>query len=238
MPKKGTVILTGASSGIGSALSELLLKKDFRVVGIARDFSKCPIRNDHFEPVSMDLSVLAKLPEQLIALNDRVSDVRVVICSAGRGDFGSLEEFSFDQIRSLMDLNFTAQAYVVRVFLPGLKRAGRGDIILIGSEAGLSGGKRGAVYSASKFALRGFAQALRQECAPRGVRVTVINPGMVKTPFFEDLDFEPGGEDTQHILPEDIGEAVAMVISARAGTVFDEINLSPIKKQIKFKNSK
>jgi NADP-dependent 3-hydroxy acid dehydrogenase YdfG len=105
----------------------------------------------------------------------------------------------------------------------------------MGSESALVGGKQGTIYSASKFALRGMAQSLRDECSRNGVRVTVINPGMVKSPFFNTLGFEPGHHDENFIIPEDIANAVQMVLSSRKETVFDEINLSPLKKVIHHK---
>jgi NADP-dependent 3-hydroxy acid dehydrogenase YdfG len=119
-----------------------------------------------------------------------------------------------------------------------MKERGRGDILFIGSEVALSGGRRGAVYSASKWALRGFAQTLRDECARRGVRVSVVNPGMVRTTFFDDLHFSPGDEEANAVLPEEVAEVVAMILSSRQGTVFDEIDLSPLKKVLKFKKGK
>ena len=121
---------------------------------------------------------------------------------------------------------------MIRALLPAIKRIGHGDIIIIGSEAALSGGRKGAIYCASKFALRGFAQALREECARNRIRVTMINPGMVKTGFFNELDFAPGDSEENYILPEDIADAAALVINTRYGTVYDEINLSPQKKVI------
>ena len=65
-----------------------------------------------------------------------------------------------------------------------MKKIGKGDVIFIGSEAALNGSRKGTIYCASKFALRGFAQALRDECSKSSIRVTIINPGMVKTGFF------------------------------------------------------
>ncbi len=82
--------------------------------------------------------------------------------------------------------------------------------------------------------MRGFAQALRDECSTCNIPITLINPGMVQTEFFKDLKFAPGDSPLEHILPEDIAEAVAMVLNAREGTVFDEINLSPQKKRIQY----
>ena len=90
------------------------------------------------------------------------------------------------------------------------------------------GTRQGSIYCASKFAIRGFSQALREECGKSNVRVTLINPGAVRTPFFDELHFEPGAAQENAIEPEDIAEVLLTVLQARPGTVFDEINLSPL----------
>ena len=228
------IIVSGASSGIGRAISTRLLEQGYRVTGLARDFSKFPCDNSHFTPVCMDLADLDELPAKLDALIKKDAAIDGLICCAGSGRFGSLEEFSPTQIRKLLDLNLTSQLYLVRALLPGMKQRGTGNIIFMGSEAALAGGKRGAVYSAAKFGLRGLAQALRQECAASGLRVSIINPGMVQTAFFNELDFRPGEAADNYILPEDVAAAVQLILEAREGTVFDEINLSPQKKVIRF----
>ena len=110
----------------------------------------------------------------------------------------------------------------------------------MGSEAALAGTAQGSLYCAAKFALRGLAQALRAECARAGIRVTLVNPGMVQSPFFDELDFRPGPASDNYILPEDVAEVIVQALTARDGTVLDEINLSPQKKVIEFgaKNKK
>lgn len=229
-----TILVSGASSGIGRAVTTLLLEQGYRVTGLARDFSQFPCRDKRFTAVPMDLSDLDKLPAQLTALLRKEPVIDGVVCCAGSGRFGSLEEFSYTQIRSLLDLNLTSQIYLARALLPGMKQRDSGTIIFMGSEAALAGGKRGAIYSAAKFGLRGLAQALRQECAASGLRISIINPGMVKTGFFDELDFKPGEATDNYILPEDVAGAVQLILESRAGTVFDEINLSPQKKVIRF----
>lgn len=228
-----TILVTGASAGIGQAICRRLLDDGDGVVGIARDFTKAGLEHKRFTPVQLDLETVDRLAEQLPALVADHADVDGLVCNAGRGRFGELEQFSYGQIRGLMDLNFTSHAFLVRSFLPQLKR-GSGDVVFTGSEAALRGTRRGAVYCASKFALRGFAQALREECSRSGVRVGIINPGMVDTAFFDDLEFRPGPDPTNLVLPEDVAAAVAMVLHARPGTVYDEINLSPLKRVIDF----
>ena len=236
MGAKRKMLLTGASGGIGRSIATLLLSSDWRIVGVGRDPARPGFSQKEFSQATIDLSDLEHLPEQLRLLASEHEDIDSVVCAAGVGRFGSLEEFSYQQIRELIDINLTSQLYVVRAFLPLLKRRGRGDVVLIGSEAALAGGARGAVYSATKFALRGFCQSLRQESAAAGIRVTLINPGMVRTDFFDQLDFEPGEDLAHAIVPEDIAVAVKMVLSARAETVFDEINLSPLKKVVRRKH--
>ena len=236
MSAKRKMLLTGANGGIGRSIATLLLSSDWRIVGLGRDPAWSGFSQKEFSQAAIDLSDLEHLPEQLRLLVSEHGDIDSVVCAAGIGRFGSLEEFSYEQIRELIDINLISQLYVVRAFLPLLKRRGRGDVVLIGSEAALAGGARGAVYSATKFALRGFCQSLRQESAAAGVRVTLINPGMVRTGFFDQLDFEPGEDPAHAIAPEDIAIAVQMVLGARPETVFDEINLSPLKKVVRRKH--
>jgi NADP-dependent 3-hydroxy acid dehydrogenase YdfG len=107
----------------------------------------------------------------------------------------------------------------------------------MGSEASLQGKRMGSIYCASKFAVRGLAQALREECASCGIRVSLINPGMVLTDFFDTLSFSPGDDDNEHIKAEDIADVVCMLLNLRDGTVIDEVNISPQSKKIKFKKS-
>lgn len=229
------VIVTGASKGIGKAICEKLLRENYYVVGIARNFPSDIQQHPHFETISLDLNNLETLPNALKELTGRYPKISALVCNAGRGQFKHLEEFSYDQIRSLIDLNFLSHVYLTKAFLPLLKKQFCSDIIYIGSEASLSGKRQGSIYCASKFALRGFAQALRDECSTSSIRVCLINPGMVQTSFFDNLSFQPGAENTEHLLPEDIAETVSLVLRARGGVIFDEINVSPHKKQIRFK---
>lgn len=227
-----TILVTGASRGIGKAICDRLLGESCQVIGISRTPDDSAIAG--FTPVTMDLSEIGQLPEQIRVLRKSRPEITGIICNAGYGRFGSLEEFSPQQIQRMIDLNLTSQILLLREFLPSLKTQGYGDIILMGSEAALTGGKRGAVYSATKFALRGFAQSLREECSGSGVRVGIINPGMVATDFFADLSFRPGPDEDAHLIAEDVAEAVWLMLSARKGATIDEINLSPQKRVIEF----
>ena len=228
------ILVTGASRGIGRAVCGRLLQGGGQVIGVARRFDPELELLPDFTPRRLDLADLDRLPAALQQLLAEHPAIDALVCNAGTGRFGALEQFSADQVRGLVDLNLTSQILLVRAFLPALKRRGRGDIVFIGSEAARRGGRRGAVYAATKFALRGLAQSLREECASSGVRVGIVNPGMVLTSFFDDLDFRPDPDDACHLKPEDVAEAVLLMLEARAGAVIDEISLSPRKRVIRF----
>ena len=222
------VVVTGASSGIGLALVKALLAEGYAVLGIAKSFEKAGLNHPNFSGRSINLADLDVLPEAMSSLLNEIDrPIKALINNAGIGRMGFLEQLSVKDIRLVMDTNLTSQVIVTKTFLPLLKKQGEGDILFMGSEAALKGAKQGSIYCASKFALRGFSQALREECGKSGVRITLINPGAVRTPFFENLQFEPGLAAENAIEPEDIASAVSMVLAARSGTVFDEITLSP-----------
>ncbi len=233
-PRPTTLVL-GASRGIGRAICQRLLASGHQVIGVARDFSASPLDHPAFTPVTLDLSRLDTLGKRFQDLQQAHPDITALVCCAGRGQFGSLEEFSHEQIRGLMELNFLSHACAARSFLPAMKRRRRGHLVFMGSEAALAGRQKGAIYCASKFALRGLAQALREECAGSGVHVSIVNPGMVKTGFFDGLDFAPGEQAHNYLLPEDVADAVQLILDAREGAVIEEINLSPLKKHVVFK---
>lgn len=230
-----TILISGATSGIGRATAEKLIQDGHHIIGIGRDFKKCDFNNSHFTAIEMDLGDIKKLPDQLTALAKQQPNIDAIVNCAGQGRFGSLEQFSYKQIYKLMDLNFTSHAFVCRAFVPQLKKLSHSNIIFIGSEAALEGTQKGSIYCASKFALRGFAQALRQECSNSHVHVSIINPGMVKTDFFDELNFEPGKDPSNFIEADDVAAAIKMILDSRGGTVIDEINLSPLKKVVTFK---
>ncbi|MGD8559419.1 MAG: SDR family oxidoreductase [Gammaproteobacteria bacterium] len=234
-PGKKQIIVTGSSSGIGRAIAVALLDNQYEVIGIARHAQSQSIEHPSYVRRDIDLSAMDKLPAQLNQLTKDFADVHGIVFCAGRGEFGSLEEFSWQQIQSLMDLNFTSQAFLARAYLPLFKRRQSGQLIFIGSESALKGSRKGAVYCASKFALRGLAQSLRDECAKSGVRVSLVNPGMVKGAFFDELDFEPGGDPENYLEAEDVAQTVAYILNTRAVISVDEINLSPLKHVVQFK---
>lgn len=231
------VLISGASSGIGLSISKKLLSKSsYEIVAISRDFSKVDISSDLFHKYEIDLSKIESLPQKLQSILKDHEDINTLILSAGQGIFGKIEELSFLDIKYLMDLNFLSSSYIVKTFLPSLKKKDNANIIFLGSTAAIQGQKEGTIYCSSKFAIRGFAQALREECSSSNVRVSIIQPGMVRTPFYDNLHFEPKTGPLHALQAEDISEIIELMLSLDPRVSLDEIIISPQKKSISFKS--
>jgi 3-hydroxy acid dehydrogenase/malonic semialdehyde reductase len=220
------IIVTGASSGIGLATAKQLLDLGHSVVGICR--RKPSIQHRSFNWVPVDLAA-ADAGASLAQASVRHPGIDAVISVAGGGQFGSLENFSPLQIEKSIAQNLISHMIVARTFITRLKKQSHGNLIFMGSEAALSGSRQGSLYCAAKFGLRGFAQSLRQECASAGVHVGIVNPGMVRSEFFEALSFEPGGDDANALAVNDVVAAILLMLNARSNAVIEEINLSPLK---------
>lgn len=234
-PLTRTILVTGASSGIGRAVARRLLNQQHHVIGLCRDENRFSIAHPNFTPFGLNLLNLSTIASTCKQLQQKHSGLDAVVFAAGYGQFGSLEQFSYLQIEQLLTVNLTAQIFMTRALLPKLKQKSHSNLIYIGSEAALKGSRNGSIYCASKFALRGFTQALRDECGKSGVRVSLINPGMVDTEFFTELHFRPGRQPEHALQADDVADAVDYILHAREQSSIDEINLNPPNKVIEFK---
>ena len=233
--KDKCVLVTGSSSGIGYEITSKLLDLGAKVIGVARNHDKSNLENKNYTTYNCDVSVHEKLEILLKKILKNHPQINCLISNAGYGNFGPLENFSTSQINNFMATNLTSHFVITKVLLPHFKRNKIGDIIFIGSEAGLLGAKNGSLYCAAKFGLRGFSQALSKDVANKNIRVSLINPGMIRTDFFKNLNFEPGNDEENAINIKDISSTVAYIQDLSRNTIVDEINLSPLKKAIKFK---
>ena len=229
------VLITGSSSGIGKATAELFLKNDIPVVGVARQHEKFSHKSELYMPITADLSKIERLPQLSNEILKNHPDIDIFVSNAGYGDFQPIENFSTKQIQNFLNVNLISHITLCRFMVSHMKYKKNGTIFFIGSESSLSGGKKGTLYSAAKFGLRGFCQALRDEVAASGIRVCLLNPGFVRTPFFESLNFEPKETETNAIEPEDIAKIIHDLLHTRIGTNIDEVNLSPTTKSLNFK---
>jgi len=230
--KTKTALITGASSGIGLAAARLLIEQGYRVIGISRRGQVPALDNDNFT-VALDLARLEQLESQITGLIE-TTPIDCFIHAAGEGHFGSIEQFSLAQIETSIRVNLTSAMVICRSLVPVLRRQGKGRIIFIGSESALHAGKKGALYCAAKYGIRGFSQSLREDCSSDGIQVSLVNPGMVRSPFFDQLSFEPGPASENAIAVNDVAEIIWQILQSSPDIVIDEVNLSPRTKSINF----
>ena len=233
--KDKCVLVTGSSSGIGYEITLKLLGLGAKVIGIARNHDRSKLENKNYTTYKCDVSAHQKLEILLKQILKKHPQINCFISNAGFGDFGPLENFSTLQIKNFIATNLTSHIVMTKLLLPHFKRIKIGDIIFIGSEAGLLGAKNGSLYCTTKFGLRGFSEALSKDVANKNIRVSIINPGMIRTDFFENLNFEPGNEEENAINIKDVSSTVVYILGLSRNTIVDEVNLSPLKKGIKFK---
>jgi 3-hydroxy acid dehydrogenase/malonic semialdehyde reductase len=233
MGKRKQALVTGASSGIGLAVSLRLLEQGYEVTGISRRGQVDALQHENFRAEAIDLGDLDALQSRLADIL-RQTDFDCLVHAAGQGNFGSIEQFSVAQIETAIRVNLLSGMVICRALLPSMRRAAQGRIIFIGSESALQAGRKGALYSAAKFGLRGFCLALREDCGSDGIQVSLINPGMVRSPFFDDQTFAPGDAPENAISTNDIASMVMQILQSNANIVIDEINVSPRVKSINF----
>ncbi len=176
--KKKVVLITGASSGIGWACARHLTHLNYTVVGASRRASAGQTWTSIEMDVDDDQSVSVGV-ERVVA---EFGGLDAVITCAGWGLAGAIEQTPIDAARAQIETNFFGTIRAVVAALPSL-RARNGNVIIMGSIGGTIGIPFQAYYSASKFALEGWAEALAWEVGPHGVKVTVVEPGNFHTSF-------------------------------------------------------
>jgi NAD(P)-dependent dehydrogenase (short-subunit alcohol dehydrogenase family) len=182
-----TWFITGASSGFGKELAKAVLDKGDSV---AATFRKPEQANAFTEEnpgnglgVVMDVTNEVQIKSGVHQVLDKFGRLDVLVNNAGYGTIGAIEEFGMDEIRAQMETNFFGAVAVTKEVLPLMRQQGGGHIVQISSQAGFRAAAGFGVYNASKFALEGFSEALAQEAAPFGIKLTIVQPGPFRTEF-------------------------------------------------------
>jgi NAD(P)-dependent dehydrogenase (short-subunit alcohol dehydrogenase family) len=171
--------VTGSSRGLGRNFVEAALSRGDRVAATARTslVELVDTYGDAVLPLELDVTDKAAVFEAVEQANEHFGRLDVIVNNAGYGLSGAIEEISEQQLRDQLETNLFGPVWVVQAALPFLRAQGSGHIIQISSVAGLTGFLLGGGYSASKWALEGLSEALAQEVAGFGIKVTVAEPG-------------------------------------------------------------
>ena len=187
--------ITGASSGFGKALAEAVLVRGERAVLTARRADRLEaLAKDHGDRALAIVLDVTNPDQRSLAVESAIEHfgrIDVLANIAGRGSVGAVEEFAPEQLRSQLELNFFAAAELTRLVLPQMRKQRSGHVLNLTSVGGVvSLGGFGA-YCAGKFALEAWSDALRDEVAPLGIRVMIVEPGNFRTEFAGDVNMRP-----------------------------------------------
>lgn len=176
------VLITGASSGIGKDVAFQLLAKGYKVYGAARRTDLLePLKEKGGIPLYLDLTNDSSISECVNAILKQEDRIDILINNAGYGLGGPLEAVPVDEGRRQFEVNLFGLARLVQLILPVMRKYGNGRIINIASVAGRIAPQYLGWYNATKFAVEGYSDSLRREVSEFGIKVVVIEPGLIQT---------------------------------------------------------
>ncbi|MGH3757325.1 SDR family NAD(P)-dependent oxidoreductase [Actinophytocola sp.] len=210
-----SVLLTGATGGLGQAIARRLRAEGATLTLTGR-------RADVLEPVAAEVgatAVVADLSDADDVARVADIDVDVLVANAGLPGVGELESYSADEIDRVLAVNLRAPIHLARSLGERMLARGQGHIVLMSSISGKSATPVSSLYNATKFGLRGFALALRQDWEPHGVGVSCVNPG----PISDAGMFHKGGGElpagVRARTPDDVADGVVRAIRANRAEV-------------------
>lgn len=221
------VLVTGAGSGIGQALADVLHGRGDQLVLLARSDERASDLGQRYAGADVRVADLVEVGR----LADTVAEIAhldAVVHSAGVIELGPVADLSHQHLTHQLAVNLVAPAELTRALLPAL-RAARGTVVFVNSSAGLVANAQWGAYAASKFGLKAIADALREEEAPHGVRVTTIYPGRTATPMQAKVHEQEGKTyDPAHwASPESAAATIIHVLDLPRDATIPDVRFRP-----------
>jgi NAD(P)-dependent dehydrogenase (short-subunit alcohol dehydrogenase family) len=184
-------VVTGSSSGIGYETALILARNGFKTYATMRNTEKGVSLNSIAEKenlfikiVQLDVTDQSSVKNAVETIHDESGKIDVLINNAGYGLVGALEDVSMEEIKSQFETNFYGLIRVTQAVLPIMRNQGSGKIVNISSGAGRFGFPTGSIYVSTKFAVEGLSESLAYEVEPFGIKIILVEPGVIKTNFF------------------------------------------------------
>jgi NAD(P)-dependent dehydrogenase (short-subunit alcohol dehydrogenase family) len=190
-------LITGASSGFGRAIACAALARGDSVAAGARTTEAFDGLPDGVHPLVLDVTVAEQREAAVAGTLERFGRLDVLVNNAGRTQVGAVEETTDEELRSLFELHFFAPAALTRLVLPHMRNQGGGAIVQMSSVGGQTTAPGFGAYCATKFALEGLTETLRDEVAEFGIHTLIVEPGAFRTGLFR-----PGAVYESAAMPE------------------------------------
>lgn len=228
--KDKIAVVTGVSSGLGSAITEALIKNGAEVYGLARNEDKLnPIKEkfgEKFHVCKVDISKLEQITEWIGRNFSDNHSPDILINNAGIGSFGAIDEKPVEDWLQMVNTNLNGTYYITSRIVPFLKKKKHHThIINIGSILGTVARENGSAYSATKFGLCGFSEALFKELRYFNIKVSIINPGSIDTDFFHSSGIE---KHNNMLQPKDLANTVIYLLKTPDNMLIDSLTVRPL----------
>lgn len=219
-------IITGASRGIGLAVTRMLLDREVRVAAWSR--SKPEIAHDNFHYFPADVGSIESVDEAYEATVKKFgSEISILINNAGVGYEASFEDLDSERWAEMYRTNVDSIFYCSRNLIPEMKRMEEGHIVNMSSVAGTVGIPGMAAYCGTKYAVRGLSHSMYKELRNYGIKVTCIYPASVNTNFFDKIDSVEANENMMH--PDDIASTIMHVLDTPPNYHHVDIEVRPLQ---------
>jgi short-subunit dehydrogenase len=224
MIKNKTIVITGASSGIGASSAIEFAKKGANIILVSRRKEKLDELEKNLAQFNVktmvcicDVSDKSQVSQMAKSVFEKFQNIDILVNNAGFAVYGSVNELSIEDIEDQMKTNYFGMVYCIKNFLPKMIEQGRGGHIVNVASVAASFGLPGiASYCASKFAMLGFSEGLKYELKDTGIGVTVVSPIMVRTNFFDHPSFAkmPPPTSTLSLNPTSVAKAIVKASSS------------------------
>ena len=228
--KSKIAVVTGGSRGTGRAIAMALLEKGSLIYGLARDASAMQDLKkqwkDNFVAVQLDITNENKVRSWAAETFSEEHQPDILINNAGAGVFGKIDALPSEKWHQMINTNLNAVMYLTSVLVPLMKtKESHSHIINIGSILGKVSSAEKSAYSATKYALQGFSEALYKELRRDRIKVSCVNPGSIGTDFFK----ESGIKATDKMLkPSEVAETIIFLLETPDNVLIDELTLRPL----------
>jgi NAD(P)-dependent dehydrogenase (short-subunit alcohol dehydrogenase family) len=194
--KNVVALVTGSSTGIGYETSLALARNGFYTYATMRDITKGDAINKIADRENLPLEILPldvdnedSVRETIRRITDKMEKIDILVNNAGYGLFGALENMSMEEIKRQFETNFFGAVRTIKAVLPTMRKQRSGIIINVTSIAGVVGIPGECIYSSSKFALEGLTESISYELQPYGIKVILIEPGVINTNFVPNIKY-------------------------------------------------
>lgn len=228
-----TALITGDSSGIGLAITKMLIELNYKVYGISRHCQNLDINSKNYIHINCDLTNINKLIECISNIKKK-EDISLLINNAGVGYFGLHEEINPKKIHEMISLNLEAPLIITQMLLRNLKK-NSGYIINISSVCAKFPSTHACAYGATKAGLTHFTNSLFEESRKYDVKAISIHPDITKSNFYKNADFKETDLIDTYLNPDEIANIIKFILLQRNEIFINDITIKPQRHMIQRK---